>query len=99
MAPRRSPFSSVALRGADAQALALDGNLHGQRRRFEMQLHALAIQGLNDEYGTLEQIRGIARHTPQTELLELPDCGHSPHRDQPQALIGGIQRFFKRHSA
>jgi pimeloyl-ACP methyl ester carboxylesterase len=55
----------------------------------------LAIQGLNDEYGTLEQIRGIARRAPQTELLELPDCGHSPHRDQPQALIAGISRFFK----
>jgi pimeloyl-ACP methyl ester carboxylesterase len=58
----------------------------------------LAIQGLNDEYGTLEQIRGIARRTPQTELLELPDCGHSPHRDQPQALITAITQFFGRHS-
>ena len=58
----------------------------------------LAIQGLNDEYGTLEQIRGIARRAPQTELLELPDCGHSPHRDQPQVLFAGISRFFKRHS-
>jgi pimeloyl-ACP methyl ester carboxylesterase len=57
----------------------------------------LAIQGLNDEYGTLEQIRGIARHAAQTELLELPDCGHSPHRDQPQALTAGISQFFKRH--
>ena len=58
----------------------------------------LAIQGLNDEYGTLEQIRGIARRAPQTELLELPDCGHSPHRDQPQALITAITQFFGRHS-
>ena len=32
----------------------------------------LAVQGLDDEYGTLEQIRGIARRVPQTELLELP---------------------------
>lgn len=47
----------------------------------------LAIQGLDDEYGTLEQIRGIARRVPQTRLLELPDCGHSPHRDQPEAVI------------
>jgi len=54
----------------------------------------LAIQGLNDAYGTLEQIQGIARRVPQTQLLELPDCGHSPHRDQPQALIEGIAGFF-----
>ena len=53
----------------------------------------LAVQGENDEYGTLEQIRGIARAAPQTELLALPDCGHSPHRDQPQALIDAVRRF------
>ncbi len=47
----------------------------------------LAIQGLDDEYGTLEQIRGIKRILPATQLLELPECGHSPHRDQPGALI------------
>jgi pimeloyl-ACP methyl ester carboxylesterase len=64
-----------------------------------IQVPVLAVQGLNDEYGTLEQIRGIARHAAQTELLELPDCGHSPHRDQPQALIAGVGQFFKRHKA
>jgi pimeloyl-ACP methyl ester carboxylesterase len=55
----------------------------------------LAVQGLNDEYGTLEQIRGIARAAPQTELLEIPNCGHSPHRDQPQTLIAAVQRFVR----
>jgi pimeloyl-ACP methyl ester carboxylesterase len=55
----------------------------------------LAVQGVDDEYGTLEQIRGIARRVPQTELLELPDCGHSPHRDQPQALIAAVSRFMR----
>ena len=43
----------------------------------------LAIQGVNDEYGTLQQIRGIARVAPQCEVVELADCGHSPHRDRP----------------
>jgi pimeloyl-ACP methyl ester carboxylesterase len=47
----------------------------------------LAVQGEDDEYGTLEQIRGIQRKAPQTRLLILPKCGHSPHRDQPEALI------------
>ncbi|HPP84079.1 MAG TPA: alpha/beta fold hydrolase, partial [Rubrivivax sp.] len=32
----------------------------------------LAVQGLDDEYGTLEQVRGIARRVPQTRVLELP---------------------------
>lgn len=54
----------------------------------------LAVQGENDEYGTLEQIRGIQRLVPQTRLLVLPDCGHSPHRDQPEALIQEAARFI-----
>lgn len=53
----------------------------------------LAVQGVDDEYGTLEQIRGIARRVPQTELLELADCGHAPQRDQPARLLDAVQRF------
>ena len=55
----------------------------------------LAVQGLDDEYGTLEQIHGIARRVPQTELLELSDCGHSPHRDQADRLIATACAFIK----
>ena len=54
----------------------------------------LAVQGLDDEYGTLEQIHGIKRVLPETQLLELPDCGHSPHRDQPDALIDACVAFI-----
>lgn len=56
----------------------------------------LAVQGLDDEYGTLEQIRGIARRVPTTRLLELPDCGHSPHRDQPEPLLRAVADFLAR---
>jgi pimeloyl-ACP methyl ester carboxylesterase len=56
----------------------------------------LAVQGLDDEYGTLEQIRGIARRVPQTQLLELLDCGHSPHRDQPEAVIAAASALLRR---
>ena len=58
----------------------------------------LAIQGLDDEYGTLEQIRGIARRVPHAELVELPDCRHSPHRDQAQPVIEAVHLFFQHHS-
>ncbi len=54
----------------------------------------LAVQGLDDEYGTLEQIRGIARRVPQTQLLVLDDCGHSPQRDQPERLIEAAAAFI-----
>ncbi len=57
----------------------------------------LAMQGVDDEYGTLAQIRGIARRVPQTQLCELPDCGHSPHRDQPDAVIAATVSFIRHH--
>jgi pimeloyl-ACP methyl ester carboxylesterase len=55
----------------------------------------LAVQGIDDEYGTLEQIRSIARRLPHTLLLELADCGHSAHRDQPDALIEATAAFVQ----
>ena len=53
----------------------------------------LAVQGLADEYGTLEQVRGIARRVPRAQLLELEGAGHSPHRDRPDALIAAVAAF------
>ncbi|HET9822640.1 MAG TPA: alpha/beta fold hydrolase [Burkholderiaceae bacterium] len=55
----------------------------------------LAVQGLEDEYGTLEQVRGIARRVPGARVLELADCGHSPHRDQPEAVIAAVVRHMQ----
>lgn len=54
----------------------------------------LAMQGLEDEYGTLEQVRGIARRVPQARLIEIPECGHSPHKDQPEVVIEAVKAFI-----
>ncbi len=54
----------------------------------------LAVQGLDDEYGTMEQIHGIKRVLPHTQLLVLNNCGHSPHRDQPNVLIEACTAFI-----
>ncbi|MDR1351435.1 MAG: alpha/beta hydrolase [Zoogloeaceae bacterium] len=53
----------------------------------------LAIQGDADEYATLEQIDGIQRQAPQTELLILPQCGHAPHLQHPEATLDAIEAF------
>ena len=58
----------------------------------------LSIQGEQDEYGTLRQIRDIKVHLPHTAVLALADCGHSPHRDQPEALIKAVSQFIAQHS-
>jgi pimeloyl-ACP methyl ester carboxylesterase len=54
----------------------------------------LAVQGEDDEYGTLEQVRAITRRLPKTRLLVIPKCGHSPHRDQPEILSRLAGRFI-----
>jgi pimeloyl-ACP methyl ester carboxylesterase len=56
----------------------------------------LAIQGEDDEYGTMEQMRRIGAGVHEVELLALQDCRHSAHRDQPQAVIEAITRFVDR---
>jgi pimeloyl-ACP methyl ester carboxylesterase len=56
----------------------------------------LAIQGRDDEYGTLEQIESIRRALPETELLVLNQCRHSPHRDQPSAVLEATRHFTDR---
>jgi pimeloyl-ACP methyl ester carboxylesterase len=57
----------------------------------------LAIQGFDDEYGTMAQIDAIAKQTGgPVELLRLADCRHSPHRDQPAVVIEAISRFVDR---
>jgi len=59
----------------------------------------LAIQGEDDEYGTMEQMRRIGAQVPDVDLVELEDCRHSPHRDQPQAVLDAITRFVDRVAA
>jgi pimeloyl-ACP methyl ester carboxylesterase len=54
----------------------------------------LAIQGIDDEYGTLAQIDAIAaRAGGPVELAKLAQCAHSPHRDQPDAVLTAVGKF------
>jgi len=58
----------------------------------------LVIQGENDEYGTVEQMHRIANQAPDVELRLLPQCGHSPHRDQPRAVLEAVQQWMEHHA-
>ncbi|HYF59187.1 MAG TPA: alpha/beta fold hydrolase [Burkholderiaceae bacterium] len=54
----------------------------------------LAVQGRDDRYGTMAQIEAIARAVPGTRLLALEGCGHSPHRDRPDEVVGAVGRLL-----
>ncbi|WP_144112743.1 alpha/beta fold hydrolase [Paraburkholderia sp. BCC1886] len=53
----------------------------------------LAVQGYDDHYATMAQIETIAQRVPQTRLVKLDACGHSPHRDAPVELNEAIAAF------
>jgi len=55
----------------------------------------LAVQGHDDEYGTMAQIDAIASHVPHAQLAKLPACGHSPHRQCPAMLDAAIAAFVR----
>ncbi len=60
------------------------------------QIHCpvLLIQGEQDEYGTTAQLDAIRPRVPQAEVLLLPDCGHSPDRDQPETVLARMTAFI-----
>jgi len=71
-------------------------------RRFDIRVECarintplMLVQGRQDEYGTLEQLRAIERAVPHATTLELDDCGHSPHRDHPDALMAAVTEFLR----
>jgi len=57
----------------------------------------LAIQGQQDQYGTLAHIEVIQeRCYAPVETVILDHCRHSPHIDQPQATLSAISDYVQR---
>jgi len=57
----------------------------------------LLIQGADDAYGTFRQLDAIAQQVAgPTARLDLADCGHSPHRDQREAVLDAVAGFIDR---
>lgn len=54
----------------------------------------LALQGVDDAYGTLRQIEEIAPTAGPFTMHAIADCGHSPHRDQPDAAAKLVADFL-----
>jgi len=57
----------------------------------------LVVQGESDEYGTWAQVEAIRRRSGgPVEALGLPECGHSPHREHPGAVLAASAAFVRR---
>lgn len=72
----------------DFEAWNLEGFIPGLRAPL------LLIQGRQDQYGTRKQLDAIqGRCAGSCQVTWLDDCGHAPHRDQPDATLTTIRDF------
>ena len=57
----------------------------------------LAVQGRDDQYGTMAQVDAIAAQVVgPCEVVRLADCEHALHRDQPEQTVEAVARFVRR---
>jgi pimeloyl-ACP methyl ester carboxylesterase len=57
----------------------------------------LAIQGRDDQYGTLSQVEALAKRTRSPLDVQLLDgCKHSPHLEQPDRTLAIVSDFVAR---
>ena len=58
----------------------------------------LAIQGMDDQYGTFNQLKSIQENTSgHTKISFLDSCGHAPHKEQKTLVIEEIVSFANEH--
>jgi len=55
----------------------------------------LAVQGDNDQYGTLEQVRQLTDLAANSQLCILPGCRHSPHLEASDRLLAVCSQFIQ----
>ncbi len=61
-----------------------------------IQTPILAIQGEDDQYGTLAQIDSLQKHLPIPPRVHiLKNCKHAPHLEQPEATLAAITGFIR----
>ena len=78
--------------------------LHPDFRRWNIEEYlphitcpTLVIQGEDDQYGTMKQVKAIQRQARGTvEVLMLKECRHSAHRDQPETTLEAITEFVNK---
>lgn len=57
----------------------------------------LAIQGRDDQYGTLAQVEEIeTRSYAPVDMLVLDNCKHAPHQEQPDQVLEAVAEFAER---
>ena len=56
---------------------------------------SLVITGEHDTMVKKEESIRLADELPYAELVVVPDCGHLPHEEQPEAFVLAVRNFLK----
>jgi pimeloyl-ACP methyl ester carboxylesterase len=62
----------------------------------ELTLPVLVITGDDDRIVPTEQSVRLAEELPNAELVVIPNCGHVPQEECPQAFIDAVDAFIKK---
>ena len=71
-------------------------HLQLESRLKTMDRPSLVITGEHDLTVKTEESIRLARELPCAELVVVPDCGHLPHEEQPEAFLVAVRKFLKR---
>ncbi len=64
----------------------------------QVQCPVLVIQGTEDEYGSIEQVDAIVRHTSgPAESCMIVNAGHTPHKQSEHWVIDRCYSFLDKH--
>jgi pimeloyl-ACP methyl ester carboxylesterase len=70
--------------------------LNLEARLDQVRPPVLVITGDDDRIVPTAQSVRLASELPGAELVVIPDCGHVPHEECPQAFLDAVQRFLDR---
>lgn len=58
----------------------------------------LAMQGKDDEYGSVEQLNSIRNNCQKAEIQLITDCAHSPFKQSQDEVLALCTEFLNKHS-
>ncbi len=70
-------------------------HLRLDERLKTMSKPSLVITGEHDLTVKTEESIRLARELPDAELVVIPDCGHLPQEEQPDAFVLAVRKFLK----
>jgi pimeloyl-ACP methyl ester carboxylesterase len=100
--PERQALATIHKRMAGwdlAWGALLDRSLSSpvdvSERLDRVQLPVLVVTGDKDKLVKLDDTRRVAETLPRATLAVLPDCGHAPQEECPQAFMAAVSDWLR----